>query len=162
LLATGFALLLPVAALSATEQARADALPSNCAASGATVTCTYNSGSEGTFTVPIAVSSIHVVATGAGGHTTFAGPGGPGAQVTADLSVTPGSTLYAEVDIGGGPGGADAAAGGGESDLRTCSVTDNNTTRDRPGPNSGRGGHAKFEADSRQSGSEPNRPVNSS
>ena len=78
LLATGFALLLPVAALSATEQARADALPSNCAASGATVTCTYNSGSEGTFTVPVAVSSIHVVATGAGGHTTFAGPGGPG------------------------------------------------------------------------------------
>lgn len=126
LLAAGFALLLPLAALSATEQARAAALPSNCTASGATVTCTYNSGSEGTFTVPAAVSSIHVVATGSGGHTTFAGAGGSGAQVTADLGVTPGSTLYAEVDMGGGPGGADAAGGGGESDLRNCSITNPN------------------------------------
>ena len=123
LLATGFVLLLPLAALSGAEQARAGTLPSNCAASGTTVTCTYSAGSEGTFTVPAAIRIVHVVAVGAGGHTTFAGVGGAGAQVTADLSVTPGSTLYAEVDIGGGPGGADAAAGGGESDLRTCSIT---------------------------------------
>jgi len=122
-LATGFVLLLPLAALSGAGQARAGTLPSNCAASGATVTCTYSAGSEGTFTVPAAISSVHVVAVGAGGNTTFAGTGGPGAQVTADLSVTPGSMLYAEVDIGGGPGGADGAGGGGESDLRTCSIT---------------------------------------
>ncbi len=126
LLATGIAALLPLAVLSGTEQARADALPSNCAASGATVTCTYSAGSEGTFTVPSSVSSIHVVAVGAGGGSTLGGRGAPGAQVTADLSVTPGSTVYAEADIGGGPGGANGAGGGGESDLRSCSVTDQN------------------------------------
>jgi Fibronectin type III domain len=126
LLATGFVLLLPLAALSGTEQARAGTLPSNCAASGTTVTCTYSAGSEGTFTVPSAISSIHVVAAGAGGGNTLGGVGARGAQVTADLSVTPGSTLYAEADIGGGPGGANGAGGGGESDLRSCSITDPN------------------------------------
>ena len=117
LLATGFVLVLPLAALPGTEQARADTLPSNCAASGTTVTCTYSAGSEGMFTVPAAISSVHVVAVGAGGNTTFAGTGGAGAQVTADLSVTPGSTLYAEADIGGGPGGADGPAAAAN---RTC------------------------------------------
>src|SRR5579862_4104458 len=126
MLATGIAVLLPLAVLSGTEQARADALPSNCTASGATVTCTYSSGSEGTFTVPTVVSSIHVVAVGAGGGSTLGGRGAPGAQVTADLSVKPGSTLYAEVDIGGGPGGANGAGGGGESDLRSCSIAAQN------------------------------------
>jgi Fibronectin type III domain len=126
MLATGIAVLLPLAVLSGTERARADALPSNCTASGATVTCTYSSGSEGTFTVPTVVSSIHVVAVGAGGGSTLGGRGAPGAQVTADLSVKPGSTLYAEVDIGGGPGGANGAGGGGESDLRSCSIAAQN------------------------------------
>ena len=126
LLATGFVLLLPLAVLSGTGQARADALPSNCTASGATVTCTYSAGSEGTFSVPTVVSSVHVVAVGAGGGSTLGGRGAAGAQVTADLSVKPGSTLYAEVDIGGGPGGANGAGGGGESDLRSCSVAAQN------------------------------------
>lgn len=122
-LAIGFVLLLPLALLSGAEQARAATLPSNCTAAGATVTCTFSAGSEGTFTVPAAVSTVHVVAVGAGGGGTLGGRGGPGAQVTADLSVSPGSTLFAEVNIGGGAGGADGAGGGGESDLRTCSIT---------------------------------------
>jgi Fibronectin type III domain len=122
-LAIGFVLLLPLALWSGAEQARAATLPSNCTASGATVTCTFSAGSEGTFTVPTAVSTVHVVAVGAGGGGTLGGTGGPGAQVSADLSVTPGSTLFAEVNIGGGAGGADGAGGGGESDLRTCSIT---------------------------------------
>jgi hypothetical protein len=112
-----------LALLSGAGQARAGTLPPNCTAAGATVTCTYSAGSEGTFTVPAGVSTLHVVAAGAGGGGTLGGTGGPGAQVTANLSVTPGSTLYAEVDIGGGPGGANGAGGGGESDLRSCSVT---------------------------------------
>src|ERR1700733_14240725 len=105
----GFALLLPLAVLSGAKQAHAAALPSNCAASGTTVTCTFTAGAEGTFTVPNGVSNIHVVAVGAGGGGTLGGSGGPGAQVTAALSVAPGSTLFAEVAIGGGAGGADGA-----------------------------------------------------
>src|SRR3984957_7673618 len=120
----GFVLLLALAVLAGAKQARASTLPSNCTESGATVTCTFSAGPEGTFTVPDGVSSIHVVAVGGAGGGTLGGSGGPGAQVTADLGVTPGSTLFAEVAIGGGAGGADGAGGGGESDLRTCSVTD--------------------------------------
>ena len=59
------------------------------------------------------------------------GAGGAGAQVTADLGVTPGASLFAEVSIDGGNGGVatdtsnpppTGGNGGGESDLRTCSV----------------------------------------
>jgi Fibronectin type III domain len=120
----GFVLLLALAVLAGAKQARASTLPSNCTASGATVTCTFSAGPEGTFTVPDGVSDINVVAVGAGGGSTLGGSGGPGARVTADLGVTPGSTLFAEVAVGGGAGGADGAGGGGESDVRTCSVTD--------------------------------------
>jgi Fibronectin type III domain len=117
-------MVLPFAVLSGAGQARASALPSNCTASGTTVTCSFSAGPEGTFTVPGGVSTVHVVAAGAGGGGTLGGSGGPAAQVTADLSVTPGSTLFTEVAVGGGGGGADGAGGGGESDLRTCSVDD--------------------------------------
>jgi Fibronectin type III domain len=123
-ISVGFAVLLALAVLAGVKQARASTLPSNCTESGATVTCTYSAGPEGTFAVPDSVSNIDVVVVGAGGGATLGGSGGPGAQVTADLAVTPGSTLFAEVAIGGGAGGADGAGGGGESDLRTCSITD--------------------------------------
>jgi hypothetical protein len=119
----GFVLLLALAVLAGAKQARASALPSNCTESGATVTCTFSAGPEGTFIVPNGVSTIHVVAVGSGGGGTLGGRGGPGAQVTADLGVSPGSTLFAEVAVGGGAGGADGAGGGGESDVRTCSIT---------------------------------------
>lgn len=126
LLTAGIAALLPLAALSGREQAWAGALPSSCAASGTTVTCTYTADLEGRFTVPRGVHHINVVAAGASGGSGRSWPGGAGAQVTAvGVIVTPGSTLYAEVDIGGGPGEGDTGrAGGGESDLRSCSITD--------------------------------------
>jgi fibronectin type III domain protein len=120
----GFVLLLALAVLAGAKQARASTLPSNCTASGTTVTCTFSAGPEGAFTVPNGVSTVHVVAVGAAGGGTLGGRGGPGAQVIADLGVTPGSTLFAEVAVGGGAGGADGAGGGGESDVRTCSITD--------------------------------------
>ncbi|MFF7975659.1 hypothetical protein [Streptomyces sp. NPDC007905] len=71
------------------------------------------------------MTSIHVVANGAaGGFGATVSNGGPGTQVTADVPVTPGSTLYVEVGVGGGAGGsANGGAGGGESDVRTCSAS---------------------------------------
>ncbi|GHK03709.1 hypothetical protein ACWEWI_19355 [Streptomyces sp. NPDC003753] len=91
--------------------------------SGPPPTCTYTTTGEDTFTVPSGVTSIHVVTDGAAGASS-SGAGGAGAQVTADVPVTPGSTLYVEVGVGGGPGGTTrGGAGGGESDLRTCSAT---------------------------------------
>jgi hypothetical protein len=106
----------------------AAALPSGCVESGMTVTCTFSTaGSEGTFVVPAGVNSVHVVADGGGGGGSLGGSGGPGAQVSANLNVTPGSTLFTEVGIGGGAAGSfDAAGGGGESDVRTCSLADPN------------------------------------
>jgi FIMAH domain len=102
----------------------ARALPSNCTQSLTTVTCTFSpTGSEQTFVVPGGVSGIHVVATGASGGTTFIGQGGAGAQVASDLAVTPGATLFVEVNVGGGPSLGSGAPGGGESDVRTCSVS---------------------------------------
>jgi hypothetical protein len=73
----------------------------------------------------VGVTSVSVVAVGAAGTTNsnnFAV--GAGAQVSANLSVTPLETLYVEVGIGGGAGASlDGGSGGGESDLRTCSVS---------------------------------------
>jgi hypothetical protein len=102
------------------------ALPSACAEAGTTVTCTFSTvGTEGTFVVPVGVTSIHVVADGAAGTTNANGfSPGPGAQVSADLAVTPLQTLYVEVGIGGGAGGAVVGGnGGGESGVRTCSIS---------------------------------------
>jgi hypothetical protein len=122
----------------ATCVGRAAALDPGCSQSGTTVTCTYSSG-DNAFTVPSGVSTVHVVAVGGQGGSVFeGGPGGFGAQVTGDLAVTPGSTLYAVVGgnatydsrgavtgaNGGGRGGAPcqfmiySAGGGGESDVR--------------------------------------------
>ena len=96
---------------------------------------TFNfTGGEQTFTVPAGVYRLHVVAIGgSGGASEFAG--GKAAQVTADLSVTAGQTLYVEVGgkghngglgggLGGFNGGADggsigAGGGGGAADIRT-------------------------------------------
>jgi hypothetical protein len=98
------------------------------------VTQTFNyTGAEQTFTVPGGVTSLQVVVIGgSGGDSEFSGGGA--AQVTANLSVTPGQTLYVEVggngvdgSSGGGSsfnggaasGGAGAGGGGGASDIRT-------------------------------------------
>jgi hypothetical protein len=102
----------------------AAALPSNCTQLGATVTCTFSPGSEGTFAVPANVSGVHVVANGgAGAGNGLNRFGGPGAQVTSDLNVMSGSNLFVEVGIGGGPGPFGVGTGGGESDVRTCSIS---------------------------------------
>ncbi len=92
-----------------------------------------STGAEQTFTVPAGVSSVHVAAVGGrGGSST----GGLGAQVSGDLSVSPGQVVFVEVagngsaplggfSAGGFNGGGDSAylggAGGGASDLRTAS-----------------------------------------
>jgi hypothetical protein len=118
MVATALATL--VAAVSASA-----GLPSGCSESGTTVTCTYSTaGSEGTFVVPVGVTSIQVVADGAAGTTNANGYGpGAGAQVSASLAVTPLESLYVEVGIGGAAGAPyDGGHGGGESDVRTCSV----------------------------------------
>ena len=88
------------------------------------MTCTYTQPSEGKFVVPVGVGGVHVVARGSAGAATFGAPGGPGGQVSANLDVTFGVPLFVEVGIGGGAGGADAAGGGGESDVRSCSITE--------------------------------------
>ena len=93
-------------------------------------------GGEQTFTVPAGVTTLHVVAIGGAGGAS-AVFGGAAAQVTADLAVTPGQTLYIEVGgkgkdgasggaggfnggAAGGFGGTSAAGGGGgASDIRT-------------------------------------------
>jgi hypothetical protein len=116
---------LPVTLLSGAGQARADALPPNCTTSTTgVVTCTYLPGAEGVFTTPPGLDRFWLVAVGGAGGSTLGGVGGPGAQVAGAFGVRPGTTYYIEVDIGGGPGGADGAGGGGESDLRVCPIAD--------------------------------------
>ena len=116
------------------------ALPPGCVQSANTVTCTFSStGSEQTFAVPAGVSSVSAAAVGGRGATgvgtdpgSSGGLGGFGAQVTGDLAVTGGETLYVEVagngagQTGGFNGGAGSGAaacigggGGGASDIRT-------------------------------------------
>jgi hypothetical protein len=103
----------------------AAALPPSCGQSAQTVSCTYTSGSN-PFTVPSGVSTIRVVAVGGmGGNsvlctTVIAGcqedaAGGFGATVSAQLAVSPGSTVYAVVGVNGVSG-----TGGGASDLRAA------------------------------------------
>jgi hypothetical protein len=111
--------------------------PSAVAATSSTFTYT---GADQTYVVPLGVAGIEVTAVGAPGgatngsdpYNTVSSPGGEGATVTADLSVTPGETLYvyvggagaADDHLGGFNGGGPSsdlggASGGGASDVRT-------------------------------------------
>jgi hypothetical protein len=94
-----------------------------------TTTITYT-GAEQLFKVPGGVTSIHVVAIGGAGGDATDSVGGAAAEVTGNITVTPGQTLYVEVgglgeDIGAGGaggfngGGDGAGGGGGASDIRT-------------------------------------------
>ncbi|MER6274481.1 Ig-like domain repeat protein [Streptomyces sp900105755] len=113
--------VLPAAAL---------VLPTATPAAAAPVTTTFNAGANQPFTVPAGITQLSVTATGAAGQNgPSGGAGGSGATVSGTLNVTPNSTLYVNVDTGGGisngpipfiPGGA----GGGSSDIRTCSSAD--------------------------------------
>ncbi len=103
------------------------------AAQAATQTFSYT-GAEQTFTVPAGVTSVDVTAVGGHGGSAAAS-GGAAAQVSGELGVTPGETLYVEVGgngENGNPGGNTVAAGGfnggapggagggGASDVRTA------------------------------------------
>ena len=129
----------------------AGALPSNCSASGSTVTCTFGfTGGAQTWTVPTGVTSATFDAFGAAGGFGPSGsdnPGGSGGETTATVTVTPGDVIEIVVggqgaqagapDVspaggfdGGGAGGegsgpasqgASGAGGGGASDVRTGS-----------------------------------------
>jgi Glycine rich protein len=70
-------------------------------------------GGEQTFSVPAGVTSVRVVAIGGSGGagTNSGGAGGAGAQVSGDLSVTPGQVLFIEV-AGNGQSGASGSRGG--------------------------------------------------
>jgi hypothetical protein len=104
--------------------------PSGCTESATTVTCQDTLPGESTFTVPPGVTSVTATAVGAQGEIGYTDTevGGSGAVATGTLAVTPGETLYLEVGILGGAaagmGGPDQpGAGGGESDVRTCSAS---------------------------------------
>ncbi len=138
-------------------------------ATSATTTFTY-SGQQQTFVVPAGVTTVHVMAVGGTGGPAscfFSPCGGPGAQVTADVAVTPGETLYVEVGQdstssaggwnGGGAGGSGGVignvpggGGGGASDVRTVAASTNDPSADLASLNSrlvvaGGGGGGSFE-----------------
>jgi hypothetical protein len=101
-------------------------LSSSPAALGAcsTGSATFSdTGSEQCYIVPAGIGELQIVAIGAqGGAGELGEAGGIGAQVTSDVGVTAGETLYVEVGVGGGAGGVNGAgAGGGASAVQTCS-----------------------------------------
>lgn len=138
------ALVLALLVSVLTLAGSASALPSNCQQVSFTVTCTFSfTGAEQSFVVPSGVTEVSVAAVGAQGAThPYEGAGGVGGTASADVAVTPGSTLYVEVGgsgngdstqsaggwNGGGGGGTNAYCcggngngGGGASDVRTVS-----------------------------------------
>lgn len=137
--ATGVVALWAVA-LAGSAQA---ALPSSCAQSGVTVTCTFGeTGAAQSFTVPGGVDSITVDAFGAAGGGNNFDLVGLGGEAEATLAVTSGDAVEVLVGgqggrfahgaggfNGGGAGGAAQAVlgggGGGASDVRTgtCAQT---------------------------------------
>jgi glycine rich protein len=134
--AVGLLVLIGAALLASASSALAD-LPNNCTQNDHSAVCDYRySGSQQTFTVPSGVDRVVVGVTGAsGGFDDPSAPGGPGANASAPLFVTPGEVLYVEVggagqsvpasaNLGGWNGGGDSApggggGGGGASDIRT-------------------------------------------
>ena len=112
------------------------------APAGATTTATFlYTGSQQQFVVPAGVTSVHVLAVGGRGGNGLApggGLGGAPAEVSGDLEVFPGQTLYVEVGgvgieagteaiarafNGGDFAGMGAAGGGGASDVRLIIAT---------------------------------------
>ena len=148
---TGALLIVVAGCLSFASQASAaDTCGTHgvLSAVGNVLTCTYTTSGEDTFTAPLFVTTVNVVAVGQAGGTACAfenaysaGNGGSGARVAASLPVTQ-STLFVEVPpspgasnspgcsagngviatVGGGGGGTGIAPGGGASVVQRCSV----------------------------------------
>ena len=112
-----------------------EAATTPCGSTGSFVTpssCSYTATGQDSFTVPDGVTSLDVVAEGGAGDfggSAYGSGGGDGAQVMADIPVTPGSTEDVEVGVGGGGGGfglithcclADGGSGGGLSGVYSC------------------------------------------
>lgn len=74
-------------------------------------------GAVQTLTIPSGYSKATIVAKGAGGGVRDAGPGGTGAQASAVINVTAGSSYTVIVGGGGLIGGAGAGGGGGHSSV---------------------------------------------
>lgn len=129
------ALMVAPGAASAAAPCGTGGVLGGSGAPGTTMTCTYATVGEDTFTVPTGIPSFDVVAIGASGADGTAsgsgglgGVGGLGALVSATLAATPGQVLYAEVGTDGSPssaacagsarlggsGGANGAGSGGE------------------------------------------------
>jgi Big-like domain-containing protein/uncharacterized protein DUF11/putative Ig domain-containing protein len=128
---TGLTVLVPAG------QARAAASP-GCLISGGQVTCTFlysSGGAAQSWQVPPGVTSAAFTLFGAEGGTGVPGgytdgPGGLGAEVTATLTVSPGTVLQVNDGQagsfggtngigGGGAAGEGAGSGGGASDIRS-------------------------------------------
>ena len=94
-----------------------------------TDTVTFTTAGEHVFVLPAGVDRLRVVAIGQAGAAgqTAGGAGGLGAEVAGGLKVEPLSSYYAVVDVGSGGSGVAwskwGGAGGGASDLRTCSAS---------------------------------------
>jgi len=69
-------------------------------ASVPTQTVSFTTAGEHAFAVPLGVTSVHVIAVGGAGGSGYV-QGGLGARVEADVRVSPGSTIYAEVGSNG-------------------------------------------------------------
>jgi hypothetical protein len=78
----------------------------SCTTADGTTTCAFGpTGAEDTFEVPSGVSSVRVVSTGAPGAVGYgSSAAGRGAEVSGELPVTPGQTLYVK-EVGGAPTG---------------------------------------------------------
>jgi hypothetical protein len=101
--------------------------------SGATATCTYTSVGNDSFTVPPGITGASFIVDGAEG-VGLAAAGGPGGQVSATLSVSPGDVYTVSVggtgsvtsggaNGGGAGGGGFPGGGGGYSSLTLASTS---------------------------------------
>jgi Glycine rich protein len=115
------------------------------AAAAVTSVTFSNTGAQQQFVVPAAVTSVHVLAVGGRGGSGLppgGGLGGAPAEVSGDVAVLPGETLYVEVGgsgvdasftgiarafDGGSFGGEGGAGGGGASDVRLISRPETDT-----------------------------------
>jgi hypothetical protein len=121
---------IPVATIS--NAAGSNGLASTAAAGSANVSAAFGGVNASTaltveplafttpgtysWTVPAGVTSVQVVATGAGGGA-FSDAGGNGGTVTATLSMVAGDVLTMNVGAGGAADGNGTSAGGGSSNV---------------------------------------------